>query len=153
MKRLLRSRFSALLLASASVLLLTTVAAHAQITHGVHASVPFAFNAGDTKLPPGNYTIRVLDIEDPHVLTIADKSGKVEVLFTTEAARVDQAPGKTELVFDKVGDREFLSQIWLEGMRDGYQLAKSRMQLKLEKAGAKPQSHRVPGTHQKKATS
>ncbi len=149
MKRLLKSRFGALLLTSASALALTAVAAQAQIIHGVDASVPFAFTAGSTKLPAGSYVIRVLDIEDPHVLTIADKSGKVEVLINTQAARVDQPPAKTDLVFDKVGDREFLSQIWLEGMRDGYQVEKSRIQLKLEKNGAKPQSHRITATHQK----
>lgn len=153
MKRILKSKFSALLLASASALALTAVAAQAQIEHSVGANVPFAFTAGSAKLPAGSYSIRVLDVEDPHVLAIADKSGKMEVLVTTQAARADQAPSKTELVFDKVGDREFLSQIWLEGMRDGYQLEKSRIQLKLERGGAKPQSHRIEANHQKKAKS
>jgi hypothetical protein len=54
------------------------------------------------------------------------------------------------LVFDKVGDREFLSQIWVDGSSDGYQVEKSRIQLKLEKSGAKPQSHRATATHAEK---
>jgi hypothetical protein len=150
MERLLKTRFSALLLASASALFLTAVAAQAQIVHAVDANVPFAFTAGSTRLPAGSYTIRVLDIQDPYVLKVADKSGRVEVLVSTEAAHVDQMPTKTELVFDKVGDREFLSQIWVDGSSDGYQVEKFRIQLKLEKSGAKPQSHRVTATHAEK---
>lgn len=150
MDRFLKTRMSGLLLASASALVLTATAAQAQITGAIDANIPFAFIAGSTKLPAGSYAIRVLDIEDPHVLTIADKGGKVEAFVTTEGAQTRQLPGKTELVFDKVGDREFLSQIWIEGSSEGYQVAKSRMQLKLEKSGASPQSHRLAVTHNKK---
>ena len=153
MKRPTKGRFSVLLLAAAAVLALAAISAQAQLTDTIDASIPFAFTAGSAKLPAGSYTIRVLDINDPHVLQIADARGNVEVLVTTEAAWSGQMPTRTELEFDKFGNREFLSKIWLQGERDGYQLEKSRVELKLEKDGAKPQSHRIAVTHKAKAKS
>jgi hypothetical protein len=153
MKRLVKNRFNVLLLAAAAVLVLAAISAHAQLTGTIEANVPFTFTAGSAKLPAGSYTIRVLDINDPHVLEIADTNRKVEILVNAEAATGDLAPTRTELEFDKIGNREFLSKIWLRGERDGYQLEKSRMQMKLEKDGAKPQSHRVPANQKAKSTS
>jgi hypothetical protein len=144
MKRLVKSRFSVLVLAATAVLVFAAISAQAQLTGTIEASIPFAFSAGSAKLPAGSYTIRVLDINDPHVLQVAGANGKVEILVNSEAARSDVAPARTELEFDKIGNHEFLSKIWLQGERDGYQLERSRMQVKLEKDGAKPQSHRVP---------
>jgi hypothetical protein len=151
MKRILKSRFSVLLLAGAAVLAFAAISAQAQLTDTIVASIPFAFTAGSAKLPAGTYNISVLDIDNPHVLVIADTNGKVEILADTEAARSDLSPTKTELEFDKIGNHEFLSKIWLEGERDGYQLVKSRMQTKLEKGGAKAQSHRIPASHKAKS--
>lgn len=153
MKRLVKGRFSIFVLTAAAVLVLAAISVQAQLTGPIDFTVPFAFTAGSAKLPAGSYTIRVLDIDDPHVLKIADTSGKVEILVNAEAARSDLAPAKTELQFDKIGNQEFLTQIWLRGERDGYQLERSRKQLKLEKDGAKPQSHRVPANQKAKTSS
>ena len=34
---------------------------HAQTVGALEANIPFAFHAGNTKLPPGKYVIHVLD--------------------------------------------------------------------------------------------
>ncbi len=142
--------FSVLALACASVIMLTATAAQAQLTDALKANIPFRFTAGMATLPPGNYTIRVLDIEDPNELTIAKDDGSLEILVSTVSAQAKQPVKGAELVFTKVGDRDFLSEVWPDETGVGYQVPKTRAEQKLEKGGAKRQSHRLSATHVKK---
>jgi hypothetical protein len=123
------------------------VVANAQIDSvpQIEANVPFAFTVGDTRLPAGRYSIRTLDDLAPSVLEISSVDGHTSVAFDTENAttRSDQAAKTTELVFDKVGDRYFLSQVWVSGSASGSELAKSRLQKKLEVSGSKAEKQSV----------
>jgi hypothetical protein len=123
------------------------VVANAQVDSvpQIEANVPFAFTVGDTKLPAGKYEIRTLDENEPAVLEITSVDGHTSVAFDTENA---SRPGThlaktTELVFDKVGDRYFLSQVWVSGSETGSELVKSRSQKKLEAKGTKAERQSV----------
>src|SRR6266446_1016384 len=111
----------------------------------IEANVPFAFTVGDTRLPAGKYNIKALDENAPSVLVISSLDGRTSVAFDTENAttRSDRAATTTELVFDKVGDRYFLSQVWVSGSNSGSELAKSRSQKKLEGSGSKAERQSV----------
>lgn len=124
---------------------LGAVAAHAQIESDVtvEANIPHAFVVRDTTLPAGKYTIRVADPADLRVLEIRSADGHTAVLFDTEGAQPRQMPGKSELVFDKVGDTYFLSQVFVEGDETGNRLPKSRMEERLEGTGLKAERHSV----------
>jgi hypothetical protein len=50
---------------------------------------------------------------------------------------------KTELVFNKVGDQYFLSQIWVAGSAAGNEVPKSRMEKRLAKGGSQSEKHSV----------
>lgn len=112
--------------------------ANAQIDTGVtiRGDVPFTFMVGDTTLPAGKYEIRALD-DMPGVLELRSVNGLTAVVFDAEnvVAKLNQIPTKTELVFDKVGDKYFLSQVWVAGGDTGSELVKSRMEKRLEGGG------------------
>ena len=115
--------------------------ANAQIESGVtiQASIPFAFVVGDTTLPAGNYTIKVLDGDSTHVLELRSVIGHTSVAFETQntETRGSRVVNKSELVFHRIGDKYFLSQVWMAGIASGSELAKSRMEKKLEGRGTK----------------
>ena len=123
------------------------IVANAQIDSDsrIQASVPFAFVVGNTTLPAGKYEIKGIDDNTPGVLELRSSNGRRAVIFETEAARTpnDDPASKTELVFDKVGDKYFLSQVWAEGNGSGSQLAKSKTEKRLEGDGTQTERHSI----------
>ncbi|HZE72934.1 MAG TPA: hypothetical protein VE135_25760 [Pyrinomonadaceae bacterium] len=124
------------------------VVANAQIDGGpqIEANITFAFMVGDTKLPAGKYEIKTLDAEtSPSILELRSADGRTSVVFDTQNAqrREDEFANKTELVFDKVGDQYFLSQIWVSGSASGSELPKSRMEKRLAGDGTQPEKHSI----------
>jgi hypothetical protein len=114
------------------------MAAYAQIESDVtvNADIPYAFTVMDRTLPAGKYTIKVLDSDEPNVLEISSADGRTSVLVNTEDTQSARTPDKTKLVFDKVGDQYFLSQVWIAGDESGSQLVKTKMEQRLENSGA-----------------
>ena len=122
------------------------MAARAQIDSDVtiEANIPHAFMVKDKQLPPGSYMVKVANKSgDLNVLEIRSHDGHTAVLFETESIQVNRAPGTSELVFDKVGDKYFLSQVFLKGDENGNQLAKSKMQRELEDGGLKAERRSI----------
>jgi hypothetical protein len=115
------------------------VVANAQVSTvpEIEVNVPFDFVVGDTRLPAGKYEIRAIDETSNDVLEIRSVDSRTSVIFETEDAenRGELVKNKTQLVFDKVGDEHFLSQIWVEGSAAGNELAKSRMEKRLLDGG------------------
>ena len=136
---------SKLFLALCLALGLGAVAASAQIESDmtVEGNIPHAFVVRDTTLPAGKYTIKVADDTEPSLLEIRSADGRTAVFFETEGAQPRQTPVKTELVFDKVGDTYFLSEIFVAGDETGSRLSKSRMEQRLEGKGLKAEKHSV----------
>lgn len=128
------------------------IVANAQIQGGmmisdgvtIQGNVPFTFVVGSTTLPAGKYEIKRLD-DNLNVLELRSANGRIAVLFETEDTTMqdDQASTKTELVFDKVGDKYFLSQIFVNGSNSGSQLAKSKMEKRLEGGGIKSERQSI----------
>ena len=123
------------------------VVANAQIGSDltIRGNVPFAFMVGDTTLPGGEYEIRALDDNSPNVLEVRSVKGRTAVVAETEnvQARGNRIENKSELVFDKVGDKYFLSQIWVAGSASGNELMKSRMEKRLEDGGMRSERHSI----------
>jgi hypothetical protein len=119
--------------------------ANAQIDSNatIEANIPYAFVVKDTQLPAGKYTISVADSTDPNVLEIRSANGHTAVLFETENMLVKRTMRRSELVFDKIGDNYFLSQVFLKGDDSGNQLPMSRMARRLEDGGHKAERHSV----------
>ena len=109
----------------------------------IEANVPFAFIVRDTTLPAGKYTVKRLDETEPQVLEIRSANGRTAVVFEAQNAQTTQIPRDAELVFDKVGDQYFLSQIWADDSDIGYQLPKTKGEESLEGSGMQAEHHSI----------
>ena len=122
------------------------IIANAQIGTDVaiRGDVPFTFMVGDTTLPSGSYEIRTLD-DFPGVLELRSVNGRTAVLVDTDnvEAKGDRTEKKSELVFNKVGDKYFLSDIWSTGSASGLEVRKSRMEKRLEDSGMRSEKHSI----------
>src|SRR6266404_3727716 len=96
------------------VLLLTAVPAMAQINQIVKFDAPFAFYAGNVKLPAGSYTVtHSADNYDVLLLESADHSQSTFVeCMTTDT---NNLPSDTEVSFNQYGKTDFLTSISLQG--------------------------------------
>ena len=108
------------------------IRARAQVVDTIVADIPFGFIIRDHTLPAGSYTIRRLDSQ-PGVMEIRDTDGGRALLFLTGSAQAARERAQTELVFDRFGDRYFLSKIFEEGNSAGAEVPKSRAERGLEK--------------------
>ncbi len=101
-------------LAVAIVLAVGAVPALAQTI--LRVDVPFAFRAEGKQMPAGVYEI----VQGPEpALTIRSADGKTSAALMT-VTRLAGGPGNTdELVFDKVQDINYLSEVWYSG-QDGF---------------------------------
>ena len=109
MRRLIAGLFLALVCASL----------YAQ-TMNLQATIPFAFRAGETVMPAGEYTIR----HSAGALTLHHEGGP-SVMLLTNAARRSTAPADARLSFNRYGERYFLSSVWTSGSREGRGMPKS----------------------------
>ena len=100
----------------------TTQVAQAQDRLAVN--VPFDFVAGNTQLPAGEYTVQV-SAPTHSIILISRKDSTASAFINTNAAVSSQPQSESKLVFNRYGDRYFLSQVWQEGNAEGRQLLKS----------------------------
>ena len=79
------------------------------------AHVPFAFEVGDSTLPPGEYTLRQIDDLDPNVLELRSRDGgRALLFFVNDTGTRAAAAVPPELVFDRYGEKRFLRAVRLE---------------------------------------
>jgi len=120
--------------------------ADAQIFGDMEANIPFQFHAGNSKLPPGKYVIHVLDDSDLTMMEISSPDGSTSALFQVRPAEASSAPAKSELIFNKYGNRYFLAKVFDEGNPTGSQVLESRYEKRISEV-AEGQEH-VPAHHQ-----
>jgi hypothetical protein len=135
-----------LLIALVFALTIYPAKAHAQIIGSLEANIPFAFHAGNTKLPAGKYIIRMLDDSDLTVMEITSADGSTSALFEVQQAEANSTPAKSELIFNKYGNRYFLAKLFDEGNPSGSEVPKSRYEKRVSQATAEAQAH-VPARH------
>jgi hypothetical protein len=107
-------------------LLLNVNGAYAQSTE--QANVPFAFNVGSSHLPPGSYIIRVEHLNG--LVMIRNSTTLATVLLLGQ----QESPGgkSRKLVFQRLGNRYFLNQIWEEEGSMGLRFRAPKAERKLE---------------------
>ena len=134
-----------LLIALVFALTMYPTKAKAQITGDLEVDVPFQFHAGNSKLPPGKYFIHVLDNSDLNIMEISSADGATSALFEVRGAEANSAPAKSELIFNKYGNRYFLAKLFDEGNPSGSVVLESRYEKRIQ-AAAEAQEH-VPARH------
>jgi hypothetical protein len=120
--------------------------AQAQIVGNLEADIPFQFHVGNVKLPPGKYIIRVVDNSDLTVMEISSADGSSSALFDVQAAEANSAPAKSELIFNKYGNRYFLATLFDQSNPSGSAVVKSGYEKRIAQAAAEGQEH-VPAQH------
>jgi hypothetical protein len=120
--------------------------AHAQIVGNLEANIPFQFHAGDAKLPAGKYFIHALNNSDLTMMEITSADGSTSAIFEVHNAETNSAPAKSELIFNKYGNRYFLAKLFDEGNPDGSTVDKSHYEKTMSQANVEAQTH-VPALH------
>src|ERR1044072_2221108 len=124
-------------LLSLFITLAVTEPAHAE-SKNFTVNIPFSFYVKDRQLPPGVYTIGPAYQNNWQGLTIRDRDGRVNISINTTDVQSDEHPYQVKLVFNKYGDRYFLSQFYKSRERAGRSFNKSRAERELEERGEAP---------------
>lgn len=98
-----------------TILALMTAVAVAQ-PNGLRADVPFAFRAGDTVFPAGNYSVTVDTVAQR--IEIRSNTGSAMAFVPAPADFKSQASEQTVLRFNCYGDSYFLKKIEVAGRTD-----------------------------------
>jgi hypothetical protein len=113
-------------LVMAGVMALTAMASTriAQAQEAVAVNIPFDFAAGKTTLPAGEYSVKVSESTHSLIL-ISRKDSSASAFIITYPVAAANVQTESKLVFNRHGDRYFLSQVWSEGNSQGRQLMKT----------------------------
>jgi|SRR5580700_6943258 hypothetical protein len=135
---ILSSKFIACALTIGSLAMTQPVSAQSR-TALAEVNIPFTFQAGLQTLPAGTYKI---DRESSsHLILLrgpGNASGYVMVNSTIKVRAADHG----SVVFDRLGDKYFLRQIWTVGSTDGLECPMSRA----EKASLVAANQPVPSS-------
>jgi hypothetical protein len=91
----------------------------------ITVDVPFEFSAGSTTLPSGQCSF--VRSTDNRTITITSSSGSSAVVpvITRISKAIHTTPKDAHVVFDKVGEKNFVSEVWIPGI-DGFALATTK---------------------------
>jgi hypothetical protein len=120
----------------------------AQITGDIEANIPFSFVVADTSVSAGKYVIHPLGGDDPAMeIRRAEGGEPVTVLITWSVST--SLPPKTELLFNRYENQEFLSKVLVERNPERAEIEPSRAEKALRREGRRPQVHLLPATYRK----
>jgi hypothetical protein len=120
--------------------------AHAQIVGNLAVNVPFAFQAGKSKLPAGEYRIHMLENSDLTVMQISSVDGANSVLVQVRDAEANSRPTKSELTFNRYGNSYFLAKVFDEGNPSGSEVVETGDEKRISQGTLEAQEH-VPASH------
>jgi len=102
------------------VALLAMVVGSAQAAQTVRANIPFQFVVEGKALPAGEYDF-VRSDNELTVRVISQNKGPsaVALVLTRLGQGIHTTQGDAHVVFDKIGDTYFLSELWIPEL-DGY---------------------------------
>src|SRR3984893_12111098 len=114
--------------------LLSAIPIMAQVDNRLTFQAPFAFYAGNAKLPAGSYTVTQPD-DNAELLLIESADGSHSVFVEYVADGSDNPPSKTEITFNKYANTDFLSRISVAG-QNSMQIPVSKAEQNAAKAAA-----------------
>ena len=115
-------------LALASLLAMgSVVSLHANSVAKVQADIPFDFIVGNETLPAGTYTAKFTN--NPAVLVIQSRdhsTGVVSLAHIVSVVRLGTEENPPRFIFNRYGNRYFLTQVLPGGDLQGRELPKTR---------------------------
>ena len=95
--------------------------------------VPFAFNAGNTQLPAGEYNVSIVNpSSDRSVVLIKSSDGQSSALLSTTDI-IGWSTSSARLVFRRYDSRYFLAQVWMASEATGMSAPNSKAEKSLRK--------------------
>ena len=107
-------------------ILLAATAGFAEWPYKLKGTIPFEFTIMDQKLHAGDYTISGSPIGNNSVIRVSNKDGSVSVSIATYGSGSAKKQAGSYLVFNRYGERYFLSEIWNASVGVGRKLARSQ---------------------------
>ena len=98
-------------------------------------NIPFEFVAGKATLPAGEYLVQN-PAAGSTVILIHRKSPDASVILLSMPTSARDPQSASKLVFNRFGQRYFLSKIWKQGYLQGRQLPKSAREKELERSAS-----------------
>jgi hypothetical protein len=92
------------------LVMLTATSVYAQSSTVQVANIPFEFVIGNRAFPAGEYTFRY---KDTNVIQIQSQERGESMFFLTGSAKGKKI--RNELLFNRYGDKYFLSRLWTDG--------------------------------------
>ncbi len=145
MRHLKTSIFSAV---AVSLLFLSAPFVRGQIIGQVEADIHHRFIVANATLPPGHYTFHMLTDSDLQVMTATSADGNEGIEFLVRRSVDSHMPKHTELIFNRYGNKEFLTHIYVAGDKTGVAVSEpSREEMRLKKQGQSPFEHTEEQAH------
>jgi hypothetical protein len=115
--------------------------AQAQIIDQLDVNIPFQFHAGSTKLPAGQYIVQILADSDLTVMEIKSANDSTSTLLEVRDTQANGTPAKSELIFNKYGNRYFLEKAFEEGSPNGSRVTGFSYEKRVGQAAADGEEH------------
>ena len=120
----------ALVMAGMMALTVMAFSRVAQAQEMLVVNIPFDFAAGNMTLPAGEYSIKVTAPERT-LLLIDRKDAAASAFMNTNPVVKTEMQTESKMIFNRYGDRYFLSEVWTAGNSRGRQLSKSRREMEM----------------------
>jgi hypothetical protein len=100
-------------------------------TTRIVTEVPFEFMVSNKIAPAGEYVVQEMTM-DGKTLAIRNADARVNLLSTASLGEAKESAANYTLIFNRYGDRYFLSGIKLAGSKTTYHLAPSKVEAELQ---------------------
>ena len=124
MKRNLLKAFTMLMLLVVLSLASAVASAQTPAANKVVATIPFEFNVGYKTMPAGDYSVQIIATAND-ALMIKNADSSVSALRLSEATSREKEKSHARLIFNRYGDKYFLSEVWNGVDKIGRRLIKS----------------------------
>ena len=122
------SRHSLLLVIMLGILLpFAVVDVVAQTNQELVADIPFEFSVCNEQLPAGTYKVRRFSSANTHVMLVRSDESRSVIVACGHEIRVQKQVPTGKLIFNRYGDKYFLSELWL-GEITGTELFRSEQE-------------------------
>jgi hypothetical protein len=124
--------------------LLSVMPLVAQIDNGVKFTTSFPFNAGDAKLPAGNYRAMQPDM-DVDILQIENLDNSHSIFVNFDPTQSLRPHPNSAVSFEKYGDTDYLDRVWIEGQTYGIKADPTKVEEAAAAAAATNAGHHAVG--------
>lgn len=124
------------------IFILLSISVNAQSRKTLKVNIPFEFIVAGDVFEAGDYTIERFNPQTSLVLILKAVEGDSKKIFLTNAVKGENIVETPKLVFTKIDDSYFLSQIWDNSTSNGLELLKSKKERKMERL-AKPNTEKI----------